>query len=63
MAEMILTFEWDGKTVHKEVKGMTGSNCIGKTEFMEKALGQAGEHQLKSEYYEQVEDHEDRLEV
>lgn len=37
--EMTLTFEWDGKTVHKETKGFKGKACVEKTAFVEKALG------------------------
>lgn len=52
MAEMILTFEWDGKTVHKETKGFKGKECISKTKNFEGALGDTGERKLKSEFYE-----------
>lgn len=62
MAEMILTFEWDGKTIHKETKGFTGNDCISKTKRFEDALGTGGERKLKSEFYEEhvhEEQHED----
>lgn len=58
MAEMILTFEWDGKTVHKETKGFTGKDCISKTKRFEDALGNPGERKLKSEFYEEVHEEE-----
>ena len=51
MAEMILTFEWDGKTIHKETKGFSGNDCVKKTKFLEDALGTAGTRKLKAEYY------------
>lgn len=51
MAEIILTFEWDGKTVNKETKGFTGNDCVKKTKFLEDALGTAGTRKLKAEYY------------
>jgi len=53
MAEVILTFEWDGKTVHKETKGFTGNDCVTKTKFIEEALGTASDRKLKAEYYEE----------
>jgi len=49
--EMILTFEWDGETVHKNVKGAQGKDCIASTKFIEDALGDPGERHLKAEYY------------
>ena len=45
MPEVILTFEWDGKTVSKEAVGFTGKTCTEKTDFIEKALG--GHNQKK----------------
>lgn len=59
MAELILTFEWDGKTVHKETKGFVGSECVKKTAFIEKALGEAKDRKLKTEYYEEAQEQED----
>lgn len=53
MPELILVFEWDGKTVHKETKGFTGKSCVQKTKFIEDALGKAGERKLKADYYEE----------
>jgi len=55
MAEMILTFEWDGHTVKKETKGFVGSGCITKTKFIEDALGTAKNRKKKAEYYESKE--------
>jgi len=53
MAEILLTFEWDGKTVHKQTKGFKGSDCVSKTKFIEDALGApVGERKKTSEYYE-----------
>lgn len=49
--DLILTFEWDGKTVHKEVKGAKGKKCLSETKFMEEALGTATNRRFKSEYY------------
>lgn len=51
MAQIILTFEWDGETVKKETKGFIGSTCVGKTKFIEEELGIAGERTQTSEYY------------
>ena len=60
MPEMILTFEWDGKTVHKETSGFVGGECIAKTKKFEEALGTSEDRKLKSEYYEdQIHEHED----
>jgi len=53
MADLILTFEWDGKTIHKETKGFTGSTCVSDTKFIEEALGKASNRKYKAEYYEQ----------
>lgn len=49
--EVIMTFEWDGKTVHKDVKGAQGGSCIAKTKFLEDALGDPGQRHLKAEFY------------
>jgi hypothetical protein len=51
MAEMILTFDFDG-TVKKETKGFVGKTCVDKTKFIEEALGDANGRKYKSEYYE-----------
>jgi hypothetical protein len=37
--EILMTFDWDGETVHKEAKGFTGSACLASTKFLEEALG------------------------
>ncbi len=56
MPEIKLTFEWDGKTVHKETEGFVGNECIEKTEFIEKAFGNKTENrEMKSEYYQDTE--------
>ena len=53
MGDLILTFEWDGQTVHKETKGFVGSDCVNKTKFIEKSLGEIdGKRKFKAEYYE-----------
>lgn len=49
--EITMTFEWDGKTVHKDVKGAKGKGCIKATKFLEEDLGTAGERHLKAEFY------------
>jgi hypothetical protein len=51
MPEMILTFEWDGKTVHKKTKGFKGSSCVKETKFIEEGLGKPGERKTTAEYY------------
>ncbi len=51
--EIILTFEWDGKTVKKETKGFTGSSCIKDTKFLEDALGKPKNRRKKAKYYEE----------
>lgn len=59
MAELILTFEWDGKTVKKETSGFSGESCVEKTKFIERALGNGKKRQFKEEYYEK--EREDKL--
>jgi len=62
MPEIILTFEWDGKTVLKETKGFTGSQCVSKTKFLEDDLGKPVNRRKKIEYYENKEKNkEDKL--
>jgi len=61
MAEIILTFEWDGKTVRKETKGFIGEDCVNKTKFLEEALGDSGKRKYKAEYYEKAEREQERL--
>jgi len=51
MKQIILTFEDDGKTVHKEVSGFSGKGCASATEFIEKALGKTKETKISPEYY------------
>jgi predicted SpoU family rRNA methylase len=62
MTELILTFENDGKTVHKQTKGFKGSDCVSKTKFIEEALGvMVGERKKTSEYYETEHGESERL--
>jgi len=64
MPEIILTFELDGKTVHKETKGFTGSNCVSKSKFIEDALGGKTKNRMfKSEYYEKEKTKENRSKI
>jgi len=51
MPEIIMTFEWDGKTVHKTTKGFKGKDCVSKTKFLEEAVGDAQKREFTSEYY------------
>jgi len=54
MPELKLTFEWDGKTVHKETSGFTGKDCESVTDFIEKALkGRDVERTRKESFYVQ----------
>jgi len=62
MAEIILTFENDGKTVHKETKGFVGKSCVEETKFLEEALGTPANRKYKSEYYE-TEDNTAKIKV
>lgn len=49
--ELILTFEWDGKTVHKETTGFTGKQCTELTSFVEASLKAKNEKKtFKPEY-------------
>lgn len=50
---LILTFENDGKTVHKETSGFVGKDCEDVTAFIENALGTVTEHTRKREYYDE----------
>lgn len=63
MPEIIVTFEWDGKTVHKETKGFTGNECVSKTKFIEESLGNAGKRKYKADYYKDKDEEQnsDRL--
>lgn len=49
--EIILTFEWDGKTIKKETKGFKGNSCVSETKFLEEELGTAKNRRKKSSYY------------
>jgi hypothetical protein len=47
---IVLTFEWDGKTVHKETFGFVGQACAEETKFVENALrGSKGLRKFKAE--------------
>jgi len=62
MAEIVLTFEWDGKTVHKETSGFTGKSCVDKTKQIEEALnGQNLKRKFKSEYTAREQQRTDRI--
>lgn len=62
MPEVILTFEWDGKTVNKEAKGFEGKSCSEQTDFIEQALGaQNQKKRFKPEYLHQNKQKEQRL--
>jgi hypothetical protein len=39
MPELKITFEWDGKTVHKETNGFVGKDCEELTSFLEREMG------------------------
>ena len=60
--EVILTFEWDGKTVSKEAVGFKGKSCTEKTDFIEKALSaQNQKKRFKPEYLQQTQVKDTRL--
>jgi hypothetical protein len=62
MPEVILTFEWDGKTVNKDAIGFTGKTCTEKTDFIEQALGATNQKKkFKPEYLHQNKVKEQRL--
>jgi hypothetical protein len=62
MPEVILTFEWDGKTVNKEAIGFDGKTCIEQTDFIEKALGAVNQkRRFKPEYLRQTKQKDTRL--
>jgi len=53
MPEILLTFERDGKTVHKETSGFKGKDCESLTEFLDQALGATDLERIHTrEYYE-----------
>jgi hypothetical protein len=47
--KVILTFEWDGETVHKDAQGFTGKECAEQTSFIEKGLGILDSRKWKAE--------------
>lgn len=49
--EIKLTFDWDGKTVKKEVSGFEGISCADATSFIEKGLGTVVATEFKHEYH------------
>jgi hypothetical protein len=53
MAEIILTFDFDG-TVKKETKGFVGKSCVDQTKFIEEALGVVDKRRYKSEFYDEA---------
>ena len=62
MPEVILTFEWDGKTVNKEAIGFDGKTCTEQTDFIEKALGAGNQkRRFKPEYLRQTKQKDTRL--
>jgi len=49
---LIMVFEWDGKTVHKETKNFEGKNCVNATDFIDKALSASDKQTtFKPEYH------------
>lgn len=57
-----LTFEWDGKTVHKEAIGFEGKNCVKATDFIEKALSAHDQKTtFKPEYHRKTPDSGNRI--
>jgi len=49
--EIIMTFDWDGKGVHKETFGFDGKACTEETAFVEEALkGRNQKRKFKAEY-------------
>lgn len=51
MKSITLTFENDGKTVHKMVDGFEGKSCATATDFIEKTLGSVENVQFKNDFY------------
>jgi hypothetical protein len=49
--EIVVTFDWDGKGVHKETFGFEGKACTEETKFVEDALkGSNLKRKFKAEY-------------
>jgi hypothetical protein len=49
--EIVVTFDWDGKGVHKETFGFDGKACVEETAFVEEALkGRNQKRKFKAEY-------------
>jgi hypothetical protein len=55
MGQMLLVFDWDGKTVHKKTRGFKGKSCVKETDFIEKALGIAKKREYTNEFHEETE--------
>jgi len=51
MKEIRLTFDRKTGQVRKEVSGFTGSSCQKATEFIDLAIGQVTETEVKPEYH------------
>lgn len=60
---LTLTFENDGKTVHKETSGFQGKDCESVTAFIEQALGTVTEKTRKREYYDDKDGRVPRLHI
>jgi hypothetical protein len=59
---LLLTFEWDGKTVHKETSGFEGKKCTEITKFIEDALnGTDKKITFKPEFYRKTPDSGNRI--
>lgn len=51
MKQIILTFKKNG-TVEKEVNGYTDGTCLAETDFIDNALGEVEETEMKPEFYD-----------
>ena len=51
MKKIVLTFEWDGSTVHKDVNGFKSNTCLKETDFIDKALGTVVSVTKKPEFF------------
>lgn len=60
MAEIIMIFDWDGKTIRKDTKGFLGEECVSKTKFLEDALGTSSGRVYKGEFYEEQHENEEQ---
>ena len=49
--KVVVTFDWDGKGIHKETFGFEGKACTEETAFLEEALrGRNQKRKFKAEY-------------